>query len=67
MKNNLGFIDRALRAILGGMIMVAGIYFQTWWGLIGGVIFLTSVFSFCPVYFATGFDSLNKELKSKEH
>jgi hypothetical protein len=65
MKSNLGYWDRILRAILGGVIMAAGIYFQTWLGIVGGVIFLTSVLSFCPIYFATGINSLKSEQKSK--
>jgi len=50
MKANIGTIDRLLRALLGIAVMSWGIYFQSWWGFIGGIIFITSVFSWCPVY-----------------
>lgn len=50
MKSNIGKVDRVLRAVLGLAIIGLGIYYQTWWGIVGGIIFLTSVFSFCPIY-----------------
>ncbi|MCX6292226.1 MAG: DUF2892 domain-containing protein [Bacteroidetes bacterium] len=50
MKTNIGKIDRMLRALVGAGIIGMGFYYQTWWGLVGGIIFLTSVFSFCPIY-----------------
>ncbi len=57
MKKNLGEIDRMLRIFLGWAIMFAGIYFNTWWGIVGGIIFLTSIFAFCPIYFSMGINS----------
>jgi hypothetical protein len=66
MKSNLGYQDRVLRAILGGLIMAAGAYFKNWWGLVGGVLFFTSVFSFCPIYFTIGINSLKKKIVKKQ-
>jgi hypothetical protein len=59
MKTNIGNVDSILRAFLGLGVIGLGIYFHTWWGLVGGIIFLTSVFSFCPIY--APFDWSTKE------
>lgn len=50
MQCNVGGIDRTLRFIGGGVIMGVGFYFGSWWAVIGLIVFLTAVFSRCPVY-----------------
>jgi hypothetical protein len=54
MKPNVGSIDRTLRFILGLAIIGAGVYFKSWWGLIGIVPLLTATFRFCPAYLPIG-------------
>lgn len=53
-KKNVGGIDRVIRIILGIVIIGAGVYFQSWWGLLGVVVLLTGVFSFCGLYALIG-------------
>ena len=50
MKKNMGILDRRIRIILGLLIVAAGIYFKTWWGLVGVVFLATSLISWCPLY-----------------
>lgn len=50
MKANVGGIDRILRIVLGLAIIGAGIYFKSYWGLIGLVPLLTATLRFCPLY-----------------
>lgn len=50
MKKNVGGIDRILRIIVGVSLIAAGIYSQTWWGLIGFIPLLTGIFQICPAY-----------------
>lgn len=50
MKGNVGSIDRLLRIILGLIIAILGVVFDSWWGLIGVVPIATGLFSFCPLY-----------------
>ncbi len=50
MEKNVGGIDRALRIILGIMIIGAGAYYKSWWGLIGLVILLTGILGKCMLY-----------------
>ena len=57
MKSNVGGIDRTLRLIVGLALLSAGLYYQSWWGLIGLVPLLTAVFRFCPAYLPFGISS----------
>jgi hypothetical protein len=50
MKKNMGILDRRIRIVLGLLIVAAGIYFKTWWGLLGVVFLATSLISWCPLY-----------------
>jgi hypothetical protein len=50
MTCNMGRADRILRGILGLAILVAGLYFQSWWGLIGIIPLGTSILGWCPAY-----------------
>jgi hypothetical protein len=50
MKRNEGNTDRILRVILGVVIAAAGLYFQSWLGLIAIVPLATALVGFCPVY-----------------
>ncbi len=54
MQCNVGGVDRTLRFAVGVAIMGAGFYFGSWWGIIGLIVFLTAVFSRCPVYIPFG-------------
>lgn len=54
MKKNMGLLDRRIRLVLGLLIIAAGIYFKTWWGLIGVVFMATSLISSCPLYLPFG-------------
>jgi hypothetical protein len=50
MTCNMGNGDRMFRGVLGIVIVAAGVFFQSWWGLIGLVLLGTSIFAFCPAY-----------------
>ncbi len=50
MTCNVGTTDRLLRAIVGSAIIALGIYFQSWWGLIGVIPLLTALSAVCPSY-----------------
>lgn len=55
MPVNVGTIDRALRAIVG-LILIALVFVgpQTPWGWIGVVPLLTAFIGFCPAYTLLG-------------
>ncbi|OIP01702.1 MAG: hypothetical protein AUJ98_03660 [Bacteroidetes bacterium CG2_30_33_31] len=50
MSKNVGKIDKIIRVFLGLIIGVLGLYFKSWWGLVGIVPLLTAIISFCPLY-----------------
>ena len=50
MKANVGNIDRLMRIIVGLVIGILGIWFDSWWGLIGIVPLATGLFKWCPLY-----------------
>lgn len=50
MKCNVGSVDRLLRIIIGLVIAILGVVFNSWWGLVGVVPIATGLFSFCPFY-----------------
>lgn len=47
---NVGKTDRTVRFILGIIGIIAGVVFKSWWGVIGLVLLLTALVSFCPLY-----------------
>jgi hypothetical protein len=50
MTCNVGKGDKWFRMIVGLVIGILGIYFQSWLGLIGIVPLLTGLINFCPLY-----------------
>ncbi len=50
MKKNMGKTDRTLRIIAGIIILLAGLYFKSWWGLIGLIPLGTALIRWCPLY-----------------
>lgn len=58
MKSNVGGIDRALRIIVGlVLIALAASGTVGWWGWLGVVPLLTGLVRFCPLYPLLGFSS----------
>ncbi len=54
MKRNVGKTDKVIRIILGVVIGAAGLYFNSWWGLVGIVPVFTALINWCPLYFPFG-------------
>jgi len=58
MKVNVGGVDRALRIIVGiVLIALAATGTVGWWGWLGIVPLATGLFRFCPLYTMLGFNS----------
>ena len=58
MPRNEGTIDRALRVILG-LVLIALVFVgpQTAWGWVGVVPLLTGLVGFCPLYRLVGINT----------
>jgi hypothetical protein len=50
MNCNIGKGDRIFRIIVGIVVLAAGFYFKSWWGLIGLIPLGTALMRFCPLY-----------------
>ncbi|MBL7252223.1 DUF2892 domain-containing protein [Alloalcanivorax sp. C16-2] len=54
MVKNVGELDRGLRLLVGIALLGAGVYFQSWWGLVGLVPITTATLRWCPAYLPFG-------------
>lgn len=50
MKPNVGKTDRAVRIILGFLLVAGGLYFDTWFWAVGVILIVTAAFRWCPLY-----------------
>ena len=57
MKTNVGDLERVIRGILGLAIIGAGVFYDSWWGAIGGVLLLTALMGWCLPYAILGFST----------
>ena len=57
MNTNIGKTDRALRLVAGIAIITLGIYFKSWWGVVGLVPLITGTVKVCPLYLPFKFSS----------
>lgn len=65
MKPNVGNIDRILRYVVGLALLGAGLYFKSWWGLVGLLPILTATIRFCPAYLPFGLSTCAKPEEKK--
>jgi len=49
MEHNVCGNERILRAVLGILVMAAGLYYGSWWGAIGLVPLVTAFVGYCPI------------------
>lgn len=61
MKLNVGGTDRLLRVIAGLIIVILGVVYSSWWGLIGIILMATGIFQFCPLYALLKLNTLKKK------
>jgi hypothetical protein len=50
MNKNVGSSDRTIRVIAGLIIIFIGIYFKSWWGVVGVLPIVTAMLRWCPAY-----------------
>ncbi|MBF0659701.1 DUF2892 domain-containing protein [Psychrobacter sp. NG25] len=60
MKMNIGSTERLLRIIAGVVIIGLGMYYGSWWGMIGLVPLLTGLSRFCPLYSMLGMNTCKR-------
>jgi hypothetical protein len=57
MRQNVGRIDRLARAVIGLVIIAAGVYLQSWWGLLGLLPLATALSGYCGPYALLGINT----------
>lgn len=57
MKKNMGTVDRTARLVAGIVVIVLGIVFKSWLGIIGIIPVVTALAGNCPVYTLFGMSS----------
>lgn len=65
MKCIVGKTDKTIRYIAGFLIAAAGIYFQSWWGLVAIIPLATATISWCPLYAPFGINTCKPEQASQ--
>jgi hypothetical protein len=50
MKSNMGSYDIGARFVVGCLICLWGLHFETWWGAVGLLPATTAVLGYCPLY-----------------
>jgi sulfite exporter TauE/SafE len=64
MKCNVGGTEQIVRIMIGIVIVLLGLYFRNWWGLIGLVPIITGAIRYCPANDVLGIstcDAKNKQ------
>jgi hypothetical protein len=54
MQCNIGRVEQIIRIVIGLVILGAGWYYKSWWGLIGLIPLVTGFVRFCPLWRVLG-------------
>jgi hypothetical protein len=57
LKKNVGNLDSTIRVAIGSLLLIAGIWFDSWWGLVGLIPIVTGTIAWCPLYRIFGIDT----------
>ena len=60
MKKNVGKTDKMIRWVIGLLIIAAGVYYQSWWGVLGLIPIITAGMGFCWLYTLLGMNTDKK-------
>jgi hypothetical protein len=63
MKCNVGKSEQIIRIIFGIGIILLGLYFRNWWGLIGLLPIITGTIRYCPISTVLGVSTCKDEDK----
>lgn len=65
MIQNVGNAERVVRVLAGVAICAAGVYFHSWWGLVGLVPIATGATGYCPPYQLLGISTCSVKTEPK--
>lgn len=61
MRCNVGALDKLLRITIGLLVVILGLVFNSWLGLIGLIPIATGLFRFCPAYLPFKFSTAKNQ------
>ncbi len=61
MKKNIGKADKLIRVLVGVVVILLGIIYQSWWGLIGIIPLFTALSGTCLFYLPFGISTEKKK------
>ncbi len=67
MNRNIGTVDRVVRIVLGVIVIAVGLWYRSWWGLIGLPLIATGIVGFCSLYVPFGINTCGIRRAPKEN
>ncbi len=61
MNKNIGKLDRNIRIVIGILIIVLGLVYNSWLGVIGVIPIITALINWCPLYCPLKINTCSKE------
>ncbi len=62
MKCNVGPTEKIIRITAGTIIVLGGLVFSSWWGLVGFAPIITGLIGWCPVSKILGVSTCKKRV-----
>ncbi|KXJ39747.1 MAG: hypothetical protein AXA67_11835 [Methylothermaceae bacteria B42] len=66
LQPNIGKTDRMIRIFAGVVIVGLGLYFKSWWGVVGLIPIATAVLRWCPAYEPLKISTVEDEEKAEQ-
>lgn len=63
MKCNVGKTEQVIRIVIGSVIILIGLKYRSWWGVIGIVPIITGATRYCPANAILGIQNCKVENK----
>ncbi|ALR90673.1 MULTISPECIES: YgaP family membrane protein [Clostridium] len=63
MKCNVGRTEQIIRIAIGVSIIIIGLYFRNWWGIIGLIPIITGLIRYCPISDILGISTCDAKKK----
>ncbi|MCB2294540.1 DUF2892 domain-containing protein [Clostridium algoriphilum] len=64
MKCNIGRTEQIVRIVIGVAAVLLGLYYKSWWGVVGIVPIITGLIRYCPLSDVLGISTC--DVKNKQ-
>jgi hypothetical protein len=66
-SENIGLTDKAIRAIVGIALIIAGAHYKSWLVIFGTFLLVTAIIGFCPVYSVFRLSTASGKMRRRRH